>query len=353
MLFSIIDNTLTVFPDDNEIFEFGTYSDGSDGGNTEISNAASEDGNLAFSFTLKKQHAYPYAGLSINLNNGDELLNLSRFDYLTLDITSVNAKSFTIFLKTFIDSFTKMDEHFTHEFLMKEISLDTIATQHTIKFKEFIHPQWWLEQSKITEDKIGNPNFSKAISLQVQNGVLTPFDTTVHVSLSRISFGTDNSNQYYLTGILLAVYFTIYFLLFFVIKKFKIHEAKQVIIPYKQLEVENDFDEDLKRITNCIANNYSESAFNVEKLAREAGVSASKIPGMLKKKYSLNFKQYLNKIRISEAKRLLIETDNQIVTLAYTVGYNNIPHFNRTFKQSENISPKEYRKNNKDLEKDA
>ena len=56
------------------------------------------------------------------------------------------------------------------------------------------------------------------------------------------------------------------------------------------------------------------------------------------------FKQYLNIIRITEAKRLLRETDNQITSCAYNVGYNNIPHFNRTFKQLEGISPKEYRK---------
>jgi YesN/AraC family two-component response regulator len=81
-------------------------------------------------------------------------------------------------------------------------------------------------------------------------------------------------------------------------------------------------------------------------------VSASKIPGVLKQKFDLNFKQYLNKIRISEAKRLLVESDNQIVSVAYAVGYNNIPHFNRTFKQMENISPKEYRRNFKEEEKE-
>ncbi len=60
-------------------------------------------------------------------------------------------------------------------------------------------------------------------------------------------------------------------------------------------------------------------------------------------KFSMNFKQYLNTVRITEAKRLLIDTDHQIVTIAHSVGYNNIPHFNRTFKQVATVSPKVYR----------
>lgn len=109
--------------------------------------------------------------------------------------------------------------------------------------------------------------------------------------------------------------------------------------------MENDLDQDTKRITDTIAKSYSDPAFSVDKLSKEAGISASKIPGILKSQFGMNFKQYLNSIRINEAKRLLKETDNQIVNIAYTVGYNNIPHFNRTFKQLEGVSPKEYRKN--------
>ena len=59
----------------------------------------------------------------------------------------------------------------------------------------------------------------------------------------------------------------------------------------------------------------------------------------------MTFKQYLNKIRLSEAKRLLKETDRQIADIAYHVGYKNVTHFHRIFKQNEKISPNEYRKN--------
>lgn len=69
--------------------------------------------------------------------------------------------------------------------------------------------------------------------------------------------------------------------------------------------------------------------------------------------FSLNFKQYtgmnfvnyLKKIRIEEAKRLLEETDEKIIDISRMVGYDNDKHFMKIFKSVCGVSPSEYRKN--------
>lgn len=69
--------------------------------------------------------------------------------------------------------------------------------------------------------------------------------------------------------------------------------------------------------------------------------------------FSLNFKQYtgmnfvnyLKKIRIDEAKRLLEETEEKIIDISQMVGYDNEKHFMKTFKSVCGVSPSEYRKN--------
>lgn len=335
-----------LFPSSEHRYTFNTYGDGGEGGNTVISEPqVVGDSCILFSYTMKKVAPYPYAGLSFELMVDSIFLDLSEYDRMTIRLESENIESFTIYIKAFIDGFTELDQQFTQEFLMKEVTAESETSLYTIRFNEFIHPSWWLEQSKIAEPEIGKPHFSQVISLQIQNGLLTPFYTPVYVSIKEVSFVKDNTGIY---EVLIGSIF-LYYLLYLIV--FKLAQAKilgkKVVIPYKELSVENDADEDMKRIVNCVARNFSDPGFTVEKLAREAGVSASKIPGMLKERYDLNFKQYLNTIRITEAKRLLRETDNQIVTLAYTVGYNNIPHFNRTFKQFEGMSPKEYRKKNR------
>ena len=74
------------------------------------------------------------------------------------------------------------------------------------------------------------------------------------------------------------------------------------------------------------------------------GIHERKISAIIKKKTDLNFKQFLNKLRIAEAKRLLLETDLQISEIAFKVGYGNASHFNRVFKLSENCAPNDFRK---------
>jgi YesN/AraC family two-component response regulator len=83
------------------------------------------------------------------------------------------------------------------------------------------------------------------------------------------------------------------------------------------------------------------------------GVSASKITQILREKKNCSYKQYLNSIRLSEAKRLLLETDRNIVDIAQKVGYSNVTHFNRIFKTTEGISPRQFRTSNEDVQNTA
>lgn len=58
-----------------------------------------------------------------------------------------------------------------------------------------------------------------------------------------------------------------------------------------------------------------------------------------------NFVDYFKKIRISEAQRLLKETDMRINEISQTIGYDNEKHFMKLFKSYCGVSPSEYRKN--------
>lgn len=58
-----------------------------------------------------------------------------------------------------------------------------------------------------------------------------------------------------------------------------------------------------------------------------------------------NFIEYLNNVRIKEAKKLLLNTNMTIGDIALSVGYNSNTHFGRIFKNIEGISPSQYRKN--------
>ena len=66
----------------------------------------------------------------------------------------------------------------------------------------------------------------------------------------------------------------------------------------------------------------------------------------------MNFVNYLKKIRIEEAKRLLEETEEKIIDISQMVGYENEKHFMKTFKSVSGVSPSEYRRNNQTIRKE-
>ena len=54
---------------------------------------------------------------------------------------------------------------------------------------------------------------------------------------------------------------------------------------------------------------------------------------MLKKETVLTYTRYLNHLRITQARMLLKNSDLIISKIAVMVGYNDVCHFNRTFKK--------------------
>ena len=57
----------------------------------------------------------------------------------------------------------------------------------------------------------------------------------------------------------------------------------------------------------------------------------------------LTFKEYLNTIRIEEAKRLLANTEYAIIDIAVAVGFDDQSYFSKVFKKFTGLTPRQYR----------
>jgi AraC-like DNA-binding protein len=58
----------------------------------------------------------------------------------------------------------------------------------------------------------------------------------------------------------------------------------------------------------------------------------------------MTFTSYLNKLRLTEAARLLAEKSGAAVAeIAYSVGYSNVSYFNKLFKEEYGCTPKSFR----------
>ncbi len=82
-------------------------------------------------------------------------------------------------------------------------------------------------------------------------------------------------------------------------------------------------------------------------IAAAVHVSESYFSTLFKKTTGENYKDYLRRMRMGEAIRLLINTDMKTYEIAYEVGYRDARRFADVFRGIYGMSPMEYRKREK------
>jgi AraC family transcriptional regulator of adaptative response / methylphosphotriester-DNA alkyltransferase methyltransferase len=74
------------------------------------------------------------------------------------------------------------------------------------------------------------------------------------------------------------------------------------------------------------------------------GISQRRMVEIFKDEYGVTLSEYVGNLRLAQAKRLLSETDGEIIDIAYSVGFSGISSFYRFFKNGTGFSPAAYRK---------
>lgn len=100
----------------------------------------------------------------------------------------------------------------------------------------------------------------------------------------------------------------------------------------------------LQEIRGYIGRYFSNPELSLEYLADKFGISAKYISQLYKEEFGENFLDYLSQLRISEAKRRLLEQPDSIQEVGEHVGYVNAATFRRVFRKVEGISPVDFRK---------
>jgi len=83
---------------------------------------------------------------------------------------------------------------------------------------------------------------------------------------------------------------------------------------------------------------------DAETAAKRAGLSPSGFSRFFRRHMRCPFIGYVVGQRVTEAKRLLIETDLTIVEICFRCGFENLSNFNRHFRALCNCTPSEFRK---------
>jgi len=328
-----------------KLFNIKTYTDIDKGGNSTIS--LNENNNaISYTYKLGDSIKYPYTGIMINLKD-TSFIDLSAYTDCSVSIKTKEGNRIPFYIFTYIDNFSDWNE--IHSFFIAQYTLFLKGSedQVTIKIKDFIIPNWWYSLHNKSVNDFDGPDFSKVAQINIANGTQIESNVEDTIEISSIKFYV-SLIPYYICFAIFIITYTFSLFLYVRIKKKqkeKKEEHSSPIFTYTKIETQNNSDRESELIFSYINTNYPMPELTITDVRNETNISERKISAIIKDKTSLNFKQFLNSLRISEAKRLLKETDLQISEIAYKTGYSNTSHFNRVFKNSENISPGNYRKN--------
>jgi AraC-like DNA-binding protein len=104
----------------------------------------------------------------------------------------------------------------------------------------------------------------------------------------------------------------------------------------------NHKDEDrINKVYEYVEQNYQQNV-DIQAVADLTNLTIPSFCRYFKKITHITYTDFVNEYRINQACRLLFE-NKSIADICFEVGFNNISHFNKTFKQLKGVSPREYK----------
>lgn len=339
------------------------YSDYSDGGSSFATHQILGS-RLIFVYRLESGFEYPYAGLGWDLfrkesDNNIQYLDLQNYDSLVIQFRSTSSEDVRIQIITHDPEISRPHAPLTNRFLIASTTIQRGWTTQALALSDFSIPEWWFKQNNLKPDP-GSKFLNKAYGLSIQSGTQIPLGIQDTIEIGEVRFvGENRSLGYILIGIALILLGGFAFLTWMERERLRVEKENQLAARREQalesaekIPLSSHRTEDARRILDYIGKHYTESAIDLETVCRETMVNRNRLSTILKEQVGTTFKGHLTDLRLSEATRALAETDLQVTEIAFKVGFGNVSHFNRVFKERFQITPVEFRKQ-KNKEKES
>jgi len=316
-----------------------SYTDKDLGGNSQ-STLQNKQG-LNFEYILGDQYQYAFSGISIDIYSDEEqvdtsrhmVLDLSEFEYMEFNMEISEGKKIPIQLLSFLNGYSEVGDNNSLVFYEQILDYESSKTRQTIPLERFAIPNWWRKSHPNIKTVDLKEALKKVRAINVQSCTIIEKYTSDSYLISGINF--TSSNTYYLLTMIVGLTASGFLMMLVYFK-----QKKMLVVSYSQIESKKTITPTHGNdILQYINEHYVNPELSVVTIEKQLQVSKNKLSETLKKETNLSFKQYLNSIRVLEAKRLLSETNLSISETAYQVGYSNVSHFNRVFKSLENCSP--------------
>jgi AraC-like DNA-binding protein len=350
---AFFNSELVIFPADDIGNRISALDDDIWQGKSVIEGFTYDTNKMSLKYYLKEGAPSPLVFITINLGSIEKPFDLSQFDSVSLRIKEATNKRFMIFIKTYLPGISlagsKNGQTLRHNQYILQLIPGT--HQYIVPLKDFETPVWWIESMNVNEKQLPEESFRKVLAFDMQfnkEGSDYQINKSEKIVFENITFHRKLSLMHY--GLIGFVVIYTAGLGAFLIRG-RVQKKKGKLLQHKSLELSSYREMEVRKIKDFIEANYHVANISTQLVSKKLGIPSAKVFELIKEEFHLTFKQLINQMRISEAKRLLKETDLRIADIAMNLGFNNISYFNNLFKMYEGISPSGYREKESPVDK--
>jgi len=309
---------------------------------------------LSFEFTVVKAVEYPYARVELAFRDRagkPALVDLSRYSTASFDIKCAPNNTLQFGLLMLEDKVSTPGNYVTYRLPYAYFFCNESGGRVEIDLARLRTDQWWFYVHKMSLAK-QDYRRNEIAKITISSTFQSPYQVLSKVQIKDMVLLGRDMRYLYLFGGFLILAWPAYGLWFFrryprvLLAEVKDKMRRDIpLVAYQQLSRDLHRDKEQSAILRFMATEYVNPELDVETMVNKVGLSRNKINEILKAELGFTFSTYLNKLRLTEAARLLGEKeDTSVAEIAYAVGYRNVSYFNKLFKEEYGCTPKTFRK---------
>ncbi len=334
-------------------WRYGTFVDAGHGGKSTIRLRDAGKERLAFDFRLDGTIRNPFVDAELVMEDErarPSFIDLSRYTSVSFVARCSTAHAMIFGIATFDQRFSKAGDFPTYPSPQTYFACDEKGVPVSLDITRLWIPAWWFDAFRLEPPQQGY-HLRQVGKILFGTTLQSPIGTDAHVEISQLVLhGRDFGCLYAAAAVVLggwAAYGAWFVRAHSRALKASLEGRRNKDLPllaYRQLTLEPSKDREKAAVLRFIASHFADQGLDLEQVAAGAGVNRTKVNEVLRTELGMTFTGYVNKLRLSEAARILAGGGGQTVAqVAEAVGYAHVSYFNKLFKEEYGCTPKAFR----------
>ncbi len=332
---------LEIFPKNETYFGYTAESDGNFENGNSVTSVDTTNKHLKFEYTLGEKSEQPFARLIFHAHQLFRTLNLNQYQTMELQLHPEDCNSFVITLFTYVPGFSTPEDSRTHRPYSVICHPQKGTKVYRFPLRDFATPSGWFTSVGLDVEEVPKSDWAKMTHLSFSDAMLET-NVPLKITLEKIRFVESVPLSLLKSLLIVLLYLVISLVISEELRKKKNRTIKQRL--YHPGAKMSYTPEEKERLTAYLIESYSDPLLTLEKIEKQLKLNQFQVSEIIADTYKMRYKQYVNFIRIEAAKKLLAQTDTPINAISEKVGYCYSNSFSRAFRQTEGVTPNEYRK---------